>query len=252
MKYIFGIIFGIVLSTTTFSQEFGEEFFIKGNEAYHNGDYEQALLNYNQALSNKFMPPELYFNLGNTYYSLGKLGAAIVNFRNAKINLPRDPELKINLDKARYAVQNRVNFPPMPIFLKVLLIPLDYLGFYELLWGLAFLTALIAFLLIFVLFFDLNFIKSKIPLLLFAWIIIAAFSSSLLWKYYHHDVAVICVEETPLFSGPADSYTQIAKLQDGCEVKILDENNIWLKIEFFNNEKREVAWIKKADVLTIY
>ena len=250
MKYILSLTF--MLATFAFCNSIGEQFFMKGNEEYHKANYAQALENYKQALSNKFIPPELYFNLGNTYYKLGSLGMAIANYKIAKSSIPRDRELINNLEKTQQQVQDNVSYPKINPAIKTLLIPLYFFGLDEILWIFAGITSIISLFLIIGVCFNAAFAKKYIPLLLILWIFAAIPATYYIWNFYNHSSAVVCVSEAPLFSGPADSYTKIASLRDGCEVKVLDTIGDWTKIAFITNEKYETAWIKNSDIFTVY
>ena len=78
-----------------------EEIFSQGNEAYNNGEFQQALLLYNQILEQGKHSPELYFNMANSYYRLNMVGQANFYFEKAKLLGPTNEDILINSEFAQ-------------------------------------------------------------------------------------------------------------------------------------------------------
>jgi tetratricopeptide (TPR) repeat protein len=75
--------------------------FEKANRLYEQGQYTEAIANYEALVqSGKYSAP-LLFNLGNAYFKNGQLGRAIYNYRRAESLAPRDPDIQANLRFAR-------------------------------------------------------------------------------------------------------------------------------------------------------
>jgi len=73
------------------------EVFAKGNQAFHQGQWEDALKAYH-ALPKDFA---VLYNLGSTYFKQGQLGKAIYYFKWALQEMPRDPDARFNLKYVR-------------------------------------------------------------------------------------------------------------------------------------------------------
>ncbi len=66
--------------------------FNDGNTAFYQGQYEQAVNAYTEALNaGRIKSPVLYYNMGNTWYRLGSLGKAILYYEAA---LALDPDFE--------------------------------------------------------------------------------------------------------------------------------------------------------------
>ena len=86
--------------------------FEKGNEYYKNGQYSEAIREYEQVLELGYESPELYYNLGNCYYRLQQIGKAILYLERARKLAPHDEDVVHNLQIARLRVADKV--PEIP------------------------------------------------------------------------------------------------------------------------------------------
>ena len=68
IKIIIITFFSFILSMNEVDQIYNEAL-----EAYKNGQYELAIQNYEQVLSNDWESSILYYNLGNAYYQLNNI-----------------------------------------------------------------------------------------------------------------------------------------------------------------------------------
>ncbi len=80
--------------------------FIAGNAAFHTGDFEAAITNYQMQVDSGHVSAPLFFNLANAAYRTNRLGLAIFNYRRAAELSPRDTAIARNLAMARDAVHN--------------------------------------------------------------------------------------------------------------------------------------------------
>ncbi|MEP7078175.1 MAG: tetratricopeptide repeat protein [Chthoniobacterales bacterium] len=75
--------------------------FSKGNAAYAEEHFAEAIQNYERAVSARTWSPALFYNLGNAYFRAGDAGHAILNYRRALVLDPHHPEAEANLRVAR-------------------------------------------------------------------------------------------------------------------------------------------------------
>ena len=88
-----------VLSFTAWAQN--DSIFNIANEAYADGNYQEAQRLYQSILKDDEMSSELYFNLGNTHYKLENLAQSIYYYEKAlKLN-PKDEAILNNLSFRR-------------------------------------------------------------------------------------------------------------------------------------------------------
>ena len=79
MKNIKKILLTAVLLSTLHSTLFAFE----ADDLYRNGQYSEAIAQYESVLASGLTSPELYYNLGNAYYRDNQLGRAILNYSRA-------------------------------------------------------------------------------------------------------------------------------------------------------------------------
>ena len=76
-----------------------ENLWKQGNEAYAQGDFEEAVTLY-EALVSQGESAWGQYNLGNAYFRTGQLGKAVLAYKRAEARLPRSKEVKENLAQA--------------------------------------------------------------------------------------------------------------------------------------------------------
>lgn len=87
--------------------------FEAANEAYAQGEYEQAVDGYRAILDSGFASAALYHNLGNTYVRLDRVGPAVWAYERARQLRPDDPRLGHNLEYVRRrAGLPQIELPP--------------------------------------------------------------------------------------------------------------------------------------------
>jgi tetratricopeptide (TPR) repeat protein len=88
------------------SSSFGMPTWEAANEAYLNGKYEEAKVDYLQLADMHEYSADLFYNLGNAWFKLGDQGRAILNYERALVLNPRLDEAKSNLRTALRIVGN--------------------------------------------------------------------------------------------------------------------------------------------------
>lgn len=78
-----------------------ENLFHTGNEAYSNGDYDQAISSYQQITETAGYAPSVLFNLGNSYAQSGKIGKAVLSYERGLRLAPSDLDIFGNLQLLR-------------------------------------------------------------------------------------------------------------------------------------------------------
>lgn len=75
--------------------------FEQGNQAYSKGDFDSAILSFEEITSQHGLSAPLLFNLANSYTQKGNIGQAVLNYKRAEILAPTDPDIEGNLEKIR-------------------------------------------------------------------------------------------------------------------------------------------------------
>ena len=82
--------------------------------AYNAGDYDKAIQQYEQLVSESVVSPAVFFNLGNAYYRKGALGPAIANYERVLQLNPAFDGARENRAKAVRDTKNHLARPAPP------------------------------------------------------------------------------------------------------------------------------------------
>jgi tetratricopeptide (TPR) repeat protein len=99
MKLALSFVLLLVLVVGAFAAD--EGLFARANQAYGEGRYEEAANGYESLVGSGSRHPNLFYDLGNAKYRLGDFGQAILNYERAISLDPRHPEAEANLRLAR-------------------------------------------------------------------------------------------------------------------------------------------------------
>ncbi len=227
------------------------EAFQEGNDAYNATNYDRAVRMYHKAAEMNFRPAALYYNLGNSYYRLGKLGNAIADYRRARLLQPRDADSKENLAIARSQAEDGLKIQTLPDTVKSFLFLYYYIGFDELIWLCAAVSALFFLLAILYLFVRRRLLKSLLVVLACVTLLLAATAGLHCYnRFLRHD-AVVIADQAPVHSGPMDSYPDIFILHDGSEARVLERQDAWVKIQVVIADEKKRGWINQADIVIL-
>ena len=83
-----------------------------GDEAYRQGEYEEAIGHYEAVLAEGLASADLYYNLGNAYYRTGQMGLAILNYERALRLDPAMGDARENLALAESQTVDRITVLP--------------------------------------------------------------------------------------------------------------------------------------------
>ena len=101
---VFTVLAVLLISTWALHAQTPPEMFAAGNSSYENGDYAQAVDQYNTVLA-QGQTANVQFNLANSYYKLGNYGPAIYHYEKALVLNPNNPDIAANLKLAQQAAQ---------------------------------------------------------------------------------------------------------------------------------------------------
>lgn len=92
----YSVILALVLGTVFNAAAF-EDLFDKAQAAYDDGRYAEAVILYDNMVSNGVANTEVIYNLANAYFKDGDLPQAVRHYREAWYAAPRDPDIRANL-----------------------------------------------------------------------------------------------------------------------------------------------------------
>ncbi len=203
-------------------------------QAYQQGHYAEAIELYEQSAQQDGVSASFYYNLGNAYYKNGQYPQAILNYERALMLSPRNEDILFNLDMARAYVTDKIE--PVGTFFLIQWIHAVRDTFSSNTWAV---IAVVSFIL-FILGITLYFFISKVGLRkvgffagIFALLITFAanhFAAAQKNILTHKDKAIVFVPTLTVKSSPAASGTDLFVIHEGTKVSLLDRLGDWCEI----------------------
>lgn len=226
-----------------------KELLEKGNNAYIESKYTEAIDYYNQILSQGYSSATLYYNLGNSFYKTNQISSAILNYERAKLLAPGDENIDYNLNMARLYVVDKIDVLPEFFISKwkrsiINTMSSDWWSYFATIFTFAFLIVGIVY------FWSTNrsirkvFFFSGFMLLLLSAVCVK-FAIDQKDNVIDHNKAIVFSHSVTLKSSPDESGTNLFLLHEGFKVDITDTVGDWYEIKVSDGNK---GWLKKSDV----
>ncbi|OQY03861.1 MAG: hypothetical protein B6I20_04175 [Bacteroidetes bacterium 4572_117] len=225
---------------------------LKGNKAYTESEFENAVYIYEQVLKSGYTSGELYYNLGNAYYRKGDYTSAILNYERALLLSPNDEDILTNLDFSRNHLQDRIE--EIPDFFLVGWFKTFSNLFSAKMWA----TISIVSFILFLAFAGLFLFSRTIAIrkLTFIFSIIILFNSAISFvggyiqnrKQTKHIEAIVFSPSVIVKSAPSDSGTDLFIIHEGLKVRIRDVDNGWKEIQLSDGK---IGWLSEDTIVEI-
>jgi len=239
----FPIMLALVLGTVLNAAAL-DDLFDKAQTVYDDGRYAEAVMLYDNMVSNGVENTEVIYNLANAYFKDGDLPQAVWNYRKAWYAAPRDPDIRANLHFALNAAGAIEPAPGLPgrIF--------STLSAGE--WISAAIAAYLLLALVLALSLLLRAIRSpllKVSLIPAALLLIALAG----WRYWgqftNAPEAVIVKSGTTALYGPVEGSTAHFDVPLAAIVRQRGTDpKGWIEIEYDGT----TGWVKKDNILLLY
>lgn len=225
---------------------------VKANDAYSIGEYNNALELYSSIEESGFVSDKLFYNMGNAYYKLGENAKAILYYeRSLKID-PNASDVITNLEIAKLSTLDKIDV--VPEFILTTFIKNIRDSFSCNIWA-----YLALFLFIVTLLFLLGFKfasstkKRKLSFTIACFTLLLSLfsillSTSLMFKANSEDFAIITAPVSNVKSAPNSTGNNLFILHDGAKVEILEEAGSWCKIELTDGRQ---GWTLSSDMEVI-
>lgn len=197
-------------------------------ELYTNGNYEEASAKYEYLLNSGINNHIIYYNLGNCYFKLGQLGKCILFYRKAQKLKPADSDINFNLNFVRSRRVDEIKRAEIPKVFKFFVTILTYPDIDILVIISSALYFGIISIVCVSLFRKVRGNTIKIGLSIVLGIVLALVLLNL--ARLNRQEGVVLAKVVDVRSGPSQEYTLIFTIHEGMEVRILEEQNGWLKI----------------------
>ena len=214
--------------------------------------YQQAAHEY-EALLNKGISPDLYYNLGNCYYRMDDMTRAVLNYERALLLSPGDRDVRLNLQLARSKTIDKI-VPESEMFFVtwyrslVNLMSVDG-------WARTAIVSLVVALILALLYLfsdriwlrKLGFFGGILLLLTFALSNLFAYQQK--QALVHRSGAIIIHSAVNVKSTPAHNGTDLFILHEGTKVTITDDSmNDWKEIRVADGKE---GWLQTKDIEVI-
>ncbi|MCK4235262.1 tetratricopeptide repeat protein [candidate division WOR-3 bacterium] len=221
------------------------ELFIKGNSLYREGNYEEAIDQYEKIIKNGLDNGFLFYNLGNAYFKKGKLGYAILYYEKAHNLFPRDREISENLHLVKSFTQDRIEEKKPPFLLFILYVLLNKFSFKELL---IFVSIIFSFTFICSILFVLKktlLLLKNLTISLFVILLLSCLLLSLKIKSVNVKRCIIIEDLINVTSAPSNDATREFVIHEGTEFQIIESINDWVKIRLKDGKS---GWINSENI----
>lgn len=214
--------------------------FDAGNQAYRNGDFAEAILQYESLLQAGWENAILYYNLGNAQYKRGRLGEAVWAYEKA---LQLDPDLEdavANRALVQALLVDEIEAVPMPLVERYFRLWADGLsrnGFRWLSIGWLWILAIG--------WTFWKFKKSRWSVLSMAAALLMLLVSLLSWGIYEkltagEQSAVVVVDNVYVKTAPSDAAPDAFVLHEGTLVQLETRLEDWQEIKIADGQ---VGWL---------
>lgn len=218
--------------------------FEQGNQHYTNGEYDQAITEYEKVIAAGYHSAALYYNLGNAYFRQGQLGQAIMNYIRARRLAPRDDDIRANLQFARQYTIDKIEVTQQTILLDYINRFFDSFSLAEITWIAAILYILTA-LIVLVRFVYRRFrVPTSVFLAILGLFLVAAiFTAVKLDRDVLTRKGVVIAQQAEVRSGPGQDFSTKFTAHAGLTFNIEREESGYYWVNFENRLK---GWIPKS------
>ncbi len=223
--------------------------FEQANNAYNEGDYDNAIQNYLDILEKGQHSAALYYNLGNSYYKLNKIAPSIYYYEKALLLTPNDTEIINNLAYAQNMTLDAIDTMPEMGFSKFYRKLTAMLSFDQ--WAYTAVLFMMLFVVLYIAFYyfrysvrkRIAFISSLVSLLISIMTAILAF---LQYDAFKNDSpAIVFSSEVEVKSEPNNRSQAVFTLHEGAKVNVLENLNDYHKISIADGK---TGWIPKESI----
>lgn len=219
------------------------------DSAYVNGNYQQAIAQYEALLKNG-ASAELYYNLGNAYYRTENITRAVINYERALLLSPGDRDIRFNLQLARSKTIDKI-VPESEMF---------FITWYHALvnlmsvdgWARMAITSLALVIILFLLYlFSEPIWLRKIGffggfLLLLFFVLSNLFAYQQKQNLLYRKGAIVIAPSVTVKSTPAQNGTDLFILHEGTKVTIIDgAMSDWKEIRLADGKE---GWIERKRI----
>ena len=218
--------------------------FERGNTLYNEGKFTEAIREYQKITDSGMHSAELYYNLGNAYYKLNDIANSIFYYEKALQLDPDDKDILNNLTYAQNAKIDVIDTLPKSAFQKYWR-PIVFATHYDG-WAWISVVLMIAFVVLFILYYQASSALQKRLFFTCAWIGLAFGILSMALAYQQYSIlqkelyAIVFAPKAEVKSEPNRRSEEAFELHPGTKVRIIGSVEDWNKIRLSDGKE---GWI---------
>ncbi len=218
--------------------------FVQAGKDYREGNYKQAIVNYESIIADGFESGQIYYNLANSYFKNNQLGQAILSYERALRLMPRDSDIKFNYQYALSQARVPAQETAMNFFQEAIQGHIQFYTREEMVFigtgiffamGVIFLVSLYGK-------WSSNVRISIIGVL--SLIFLVYVTGFILKIQYEQNLSIILVPSDAKFE-PRPNATTHFPLSEGSKVRFIKKQNDWIKIKRMDGK---LGWVEKSVV----
>ncbi len=237
----------VLLSTLTFAQN--DKLFQQANTFYNNGQYTEAIDNYEKIIESGQHSSALYYNIANAHYKLNHIAPSIYYYEKALQLAPNDSEIKNNIAFAKNMTIDAIDKMPevgFSVWLKNLANYTTFDG-----WAKIAIVLMLLFIgLYLVYYFTQTSLRKRFAFIgSMASMLFVTISIALAYHNYNltqkDQPAIVFAKESLVKNEPNLRSNEAFKLHEGTKVQILETVDNWKKIQLADGK---TGWIISEDI----
>ncbi|MDR2563017.1 MAG: tetratricopeptide repeat protein [Prevotellaceae bacterium] len=247
MRRTIVFIFSLLYGAAAFAEP-ADSLWNRANRSYSEANYVEASALYEQILSESGESAELYFNLGNAYLKQNMIGQARLNYERALRLAPENEDILYNINFAKSLQMDKID-EVQEMFLTRWFNDAASLTSASG-WSAVFFTLLaLCLILLLVYFFTRGDRLRKLSFILACFALLLVAASFVLGNRRRHnqlknDEAVIFAPAVTVKSSPNSSGSDLFIVHEGLKVKVLDNQEEWIRIILGDGKSQ--GWVPKS------
>ncbi len=226
-----------------------ESLFSQANAQYQNGNFKDAVADYEKIAAQGNTAAIVYYNLGNAYFRLNQKGKALINYERALEISPRDRDVLWNRNILKSVLPDHIELQDESLTLFWMRKTADLFSIHEIaavFGGLLFLFMIIS-VLVFLIPQAGKWLAGVRVLLTVLFLLVSALFA-VKWLDVKDPKVVVFSKEVYARYGPSEKETKAFLLHEGAEAKVRDETKGWVYISLANKNS---GWIPKESCGTV-
>lgn len=226
-----------------------QELWKRGETAYSEGRYADAVTAYKEILDKGLFSEELYYNAGNAYFKNNELGEAILYYRRA-LNLdPTDEDIIHNLEFARRRTKDRIEQIPEFVFTRWTKQIRDVISSDA--WAVISLVCLcVAGIMLLIFRLSQSIVSRRMSFYVLVVSVLIFIASALFaWNsreaILEQNEAVVMSSAVSVKSSPDKNATELFVLHEGTELMVGESTNGWVEVRIADGRK---GWIEESRI----